>query len=370
MPIVNYISENEAFTMYASYEKLSSSERLVWAALFHIMNRRADGANWPGGFVRIPNDWLLVLLPFGFDTMSRARNKLAQRGLISFVHGSRNSAVPMYQMHYLTLQGGKGPKAGDRAAGSPVPAAVADCQEDYPETADNSGDSPGVSPVHKPEGSSAGSAAASFPDNPGDIYVKPNVTRIPLHDSTDEEGVDQRTRACDASSLFDDTQEAGDPFLFPAERGPEDALAIRVAEEIRLMFGYRATTEESWRIAMLATMYHLEPDLVDESIRLAAMNHAHSLYAYLLAVYQEWHLNDVRTLNEYGRYCFAKDMRMGRLDGRAYPEYKQILEQELEERRKKHRAQDAIRKGDAWPEPPGTDGESMPLSSGSDGPGV
>ena len=117
MPIVNYISENEAFTMYASYEKLSSSERLVWAALFHIMNRRADGANWPGGFVRIPNDWLLVLLPFGFDTMSRARNKLAQRGLISFVHGSRNSAVPMYQMHYLTLQGGKGPKAGDRPAG-------------------------------------------------------------------------------------------------------------------------------------------------------------------------------------------------------------------------------------------------------------
>lgn len=63
MPIVNYVREHMRFIEYASDEGLSSGERLVWYALMHIINGRAQGSIWPEGFIRIANDRLLALCP-------------------------------------------------------------------------------------------------------------------------------------------------------------------------------------------------------------------------------------------------------------------------------------------------------------------
>ena len=51
MPIVNYVREHRRFIDYASDEQLTSGERLLWYALMEIMNQRAQGRDWPEGFI-------------------------------------------------------------------------------------------------------------------------------------------------------------------------------------------------------------------------------------------------------------------------------------------------------------------------------
>ena len=84
MPIVNYVREHMRFIEYARDEKLTASERLLWYALMHIMNQRAQGKVWPDDFVRISNSELLSYCPMKFDTLANARNSLKQRGLLEF----------------------------------------------------------------------------------------------------------------------------------------------------------------------------------------------------------------------------------------------------------------------------------------------
>ena len=102
MPIVNYVREHIRFIEYASDEHVTGSERLVWYALMHIMNQRAQGNVWPDEFIRVSNERLLSLCPMKFDTMAAARNKLKQRGLIEFQEGARNKKSPSYRMIYFS----------------------------------------------------------------------------------------------------------------------------------------------------------------------------------------------------------------------------------------------------------------------------
>lgn len=101
MCYVNYVRESTAFMRYACDQGLTANERLLWYALFDVMNARAKGSDWPEGLVPIPNKRLLSLVPFGEDSMITARNKLKQRGLIDYQPGRKNAAPPMYQMIYF-----------------------------------------------------------------------------------------------------------------------------------------------------------------------------------------------------------------------------------------------------------------------------
>lgn len=101
MPIVNYVREHTRFIEYASDEGLSSGERLVWYALMHIINQRAQGALWPEGFIRIANDRLLAYCPMQLNAVAEARNRLKQRGLIDFIPGSRNKRAPAYKINFF-----------------------------------------------------------------------------------------------------------------------------------------------------------------------------------------------------------------------------------------------------------------------------
>lgn len=123
MPIVNYVNESKAFMEYAADNGLSGNEMLVWLALFHVMNQRANGVNFPDGFIRVKNDRLLTYAPMGYDALSRARNGLIQKGLISYVSGRRNQVQPMYEMHYLTANNSfvrdDGDNSGDNSESYP-----------------------------------------------------------------------------------------------------------------------------------------------------------------------------------------------------------------------------------------------------------
>lgn len=127
MPIVNYVREHIRFMEYATDEHIPASERLLWYALMHIMNQRAQGNIWPDEFIRISNDRLLSYCPMKFDTMASARNGLKQRGLIEFTRGEKNKLSPAYRMIYFypqyippeTMQDGEGyPKKTDNIGGN------------------------------------------------------------------------------------------------------------------------------------------------------------------------------------------------------------------------------------------------------------
>ena len=104
MCYVNYVRENIAFMEYASDERLSASEQLLWHALIHLMNQRANGSDWPEGFVSIPNARILFYAPFGEDTLTSARNRLKQRGLIDYIPGKKNKQAPQYKMVYFSAE--------------------------------------------------------------------------------------------------------------------------------------------------------------------------------------------------------------------------------------------------------------------------
>lgn len=95
---VNYVREYERFIEYAADERLTANEQLLWYALMHIFNQRAEGNEWPDGFIRVNNDRLFTYLPIKWDALARARNGLKQRGLIDFRSGSRNKSVPEYRI--------------------------------------------------------------------------------------------------------------------------------------------------------------------------------------------------------------------------------------------------------------------------------
>ena len=98
---VNFVREHERFIEYASDEQLTANERLLWYALMHIFNQRAEGNDWPDGFIRINNERLLTYVPVSWDAMAKARNKLKQRGLIDFRNGNRNKVPPEYKMNWF-----------------------------------------------------------------------------------------------------------------------------------------------------------------------------------------------------------------------------------------------------------------------------
>ncbi len=104
MCYVNYVRESTSFMRFACDQGLTANERLLWYALFDVMNARAKGSDWPEGLIPITNKQLLSLVPFGEDSMAAARNRLKQRGLIDFKPGKKNAAPPMYQMIYFAAE--------------------------------------------------------------------------------------------------------------------------------------------------------------------------------------------------------------------------------------------------------------------------
>lgn len=337
MPCVNYVKEHITFIEYASDNGLSSNERLLWYALIHEMNRRAIGTNWPDGYIRIANKRLLSLLPIGFDAMAKARNSLAQRGLLSFQHGRKNAELPMYQMHYLTVA--DNPQVSDESVDNPGEACSKPCYSaSYPTKTDKVAGNMQCKTVGKTQGNVKGKATDIYNKHkPDGTERNPNVF-IDDDEDVEEEAARGRARiAQEDRELEDEDGEYIDRV---------NANTKAAAEGIQAYFGREATPIETQRFGMLAATMKFSPAMVKLALKCAALAAAKNPFAYCSRIFSTWQYEHVTTPEEYGEYAYIEDRISGRYDGCAYTSEWERKEQMREERRKKHEAGRSGNNGD------------------------
>lgn len=325
MPYVNYIREHVAFIEYASDNGLSGNERLLWYALMHIMNQRAQGANYPDGFIRIANKRLLSYAPMQFDAMAKARNALQQRGLIEFAHGKRNAEMPMYKMNYFSCP-------ADNPQDTPVPVDnSALSSTGYPLKTDNIMGNIGGNMQGKAQGNTPGSVSGNMGDIYNKLNVSPNPDRNP-YGFEDENDPDHavlcaRARMHEEYGAFDDV----DMFRVQHE------ASVAADKVFRATFNRQPTKTFVDRIGILAANFGMSPAMVEIAIREAAVKNASDVFAYVVALFRDWRYQEVTTPDEYGEYSYMRDDSNGKVTGIAHTDYT-TMENARKERKRKHEA--------------------------------
>lgn len=123
MAQINFVEQMLAFHRYSISNNIRSNERLLWYELFFLFNDLAHGNEWPDGMVSISNKQLLGSLPYGEDSLLRARKNLAKQGLIQFKPGRKNKLCPHYQLVYFPSRKASYPQPVDKVpiwAGNPL----------------------------------------------------------------------------------------------------------------------------------------------------------------------------------------------------------------------------------------------------------
>ena len=278
MPIVNYVREHIRFMEYATDEHLTASERLLWYALMHIMNQRAQGKVWPDEFVRISNDRLLSYCPMKYDTIASARNGLKQRGLIEFTPGEKNKKSPAYRMIYFSPE-----------YAAPDTESDADIPRSIPKISDNTGYNMG--------GNIGGNMGYNMGGKPGGNTGDFNINY------TDQRMVNPIQRDWE-----EDDQE-------------QEEMCARMRAEAerawRASFGKEATPAMLQALARCAVAAGFEPGVLTEAIRTAAVKGANSPMDYVLSVLADWQKQRVRSVADAQEYAFIFDAMAGKTPGGA-----------------------------------------------------
>ena len=326
MPFVNYVKEHNAFIEYAADNGLRPNEILVWESLFHIMNQRANGNYWPDGFIRVKNDRLLTYAPIGFDSLSRARNALAQRGLISYKPGKKNADIPMYELHYLTAVSNPQPQ-GD-IVDNPVDNSL--YTGFYPQFADNMGYNMGGNIRDNIRGNMGGNIGYQYIN----LNNKPKETETYIDDDEDDGDGFTRGRAR-AYERLHVVENENDEYA-----AADKALAAVAAQAIKQDFGRDATPAETRSLAVCARLCGFGSDMLSKAIGTAARMGARVPGSYVRKILSEWRDEDVLTPEEADEYQVMKDALDGRNEfgsGDTYEDVKRMSEAR-KERRERHEA--------------------------------
>lgn len=292
MAYVNYVRENIAFIEYASDEGVTANERLLWYALFHIMNKRAVGSDWPDELVSISNSRLLSLVPFGEDSLVKARNRLAQRGLIRYEAGKKNTASPKYAINYFC---------------SELSTNHAQSVGAYPT---KSGNTRGNMP-----GNMGGNMPGNVPGNVGGLYINYNPNGIHNPDVP--------------QTAFED-DDATAAANGRAREWEEWANALTKAAFLSA-FGREATPVEL--NALVATMRVVpeQASIMPCALRAAARNGARNPIPYARAVYSDYAYYRLQTDDEVEEFEIMQTVRNGTGYERSMYE---DLHEKLEKRRR------------------------------------
>lgn len=296
MAIVNYVREHVRFIEYAADEKISASERLLWYALMHIANQRAQGNVWPDEFIRVNNDRLLTLCPMKLDTLAKARNGLKQRGLIDFLPGEKNRKSPAYKVNYFYPQPMESASLRD---GEQIKMDLD--PPGYPKKSDYMGVYPGDY--------MGGNTGGYMGDNPGDYSINLNIKGIPKQES----GVDDDDDA--------------------ASRARERAVSAAILDG----FGRKGTPEEIRQISAAAGRMGFDAEIAAETVRIAAGEGARSVCAYVLYLFNEWRYQDIRTAEELTEYRVMSDAARGK--NTLFSASEEEIEEARERRIREHREQ-------------------------------
>jgi len=274
MPIVNYVREHERFIEYASDEQLSANEMLLWYALMHVFNQRAEGHEWPDGFIRIRNDRLLTYCPMRWDAMARARNRLKQRGRIDYRNGNRNSEAPSYRIIYFY-------------------------PDVYPLKTDNMRDN-----IRDNIGGNIGdNIRDNIRDNIGDMYI--NINKNQTYTQTESADVDHDDDD-DVSRAREDAEASPDPI--PDRLARENAVCVSFLENI----GREPMPAEVGRLVCGSWAQNMGPDMIALAIRTAGQNGAANPAAYALSVMSEWRSADVLQPHQVTEHKIEYDQISGR----------------------------------------------------------
>ena len=267
---VNYVREINAFHRYANVNFLGSSERLLWFGLMDYINLHyASGSEWPGDFISIPNKGILSHVPFGEDTLTEARSRLKQRGLIEYLPGKKNKEAPKYRIHYFSMELSTGYQQN---VGS-----------DYTEKTGNMpGNMPGNIPGNMP-GNIPGNVPGSHP------YINLNVTpRNPKPNVTPD----------------DEEEEA-------EERAREEAVAV-IDSAFRESYGRSATIAEANILALRYCRSGMtEPEVLREAVREAAQHGAKNPAIYARRILSDWDGDYIRTVQDLNEWQVLKTMYHG-----------------------------------------------------------
>ena len=267
---VNYVREINAFHRYANVNFLGSSERLLWFGLMDYINLHyASGSEWPGDFISIPNKGILSHVPFGEDTLTEARSRLKQRGLIEYLPGKKNKEAPKYRIHYFSMELSTGYQQN--------------VGTDYTEKTGNvPGNMPGNIPGNIP-GNVPGNVPGSHP------YINLNVTpHNPKPNVTPD----------------DEEEEA-------EERAREEAVAV-IDSAFRESYGRSATIAEANILALRYCRSGMtEPEVLREAVREAAQHGAKNPAIYARRILSDWDGDYIRTVQDLNEWQVLKTMYHG-----------------------------------------------------------
>lgn len=300
MPIFNYVREHRRFIRYASDNKLTSSERLLWYALVEIINEEAESNVWPDEFIRISNGRLLTLCdPMGIDTMVRARNGLKQRGLIEFRPGNKNKENPAYRVKLFYPDG-------------------------YTQNAYNMMCNVQGNTVGNIRGNTWGNA----PANVGNIYINQNREYTETETQRDSDDDDEDAAVFRAREDGDD-----DPIPDRSER----EAAIRAAY-IR-NFGWMPNKGEVDALVLTGHIDGFPPVMVAKALEVAAVEGARKPVQYVRTILADWKEAHVMQPHQVDEYRLKQDIRANRHGmgwygtGDAAEDWRQDQEEREERRR-------------------------------------
>lgn len=268
MPIFNYVREHRRFIRYASDNKLTSSERLLWYALVEIINEEAESNVWPDEFIRISNNRVLMLCdPMGIDTMVRARNGLKQRGLIEFRPGNKNKENPAYRLKLFYGEG-------------------------YTQNAYNMGGNI----MGNVPGNMGGNAGGNMPASMGNIYINQNQNLGQTQTDTDEDEDEDAIRA----------RAEADPISDRRER--EDAIRAAYREH----FGWPPNKAEVDALVSAGFIGGFPPEMVALALEVAATEGARKPVQYTREILSEWKTAHVMQPHQIDEYRAREDILYGR----------------------------------------------------------
>lgn len=108
MSEINFVAEFRAIMDTCRKESIPARARLLWIALFYLVNDRAQeneqtGAwEWPDDFFAVNNAELVTHCPLEKRAMLEARNRLKQMGFIDFKAGDNATKPAKYRLRYLS----------------------------------------------------------------------------------------------------------------------------------------------------------------------------------------------------------------------------------------------------------------------------
>ena len=274
MPIVNYVREIERFIEYAADKQLTANERCLWYGLMHIFNMRANGNEWPGGFIPITNDRVFTYCPGGFDTLARTRNRLKQLGLIDFHAGNRNKAAPEYKMNYQ-------------------------CLDFYPENTDKTGYCPQNTDNMRDNirDNVQDNTGGNVQGNMGYLYPNKNTKGYgkPVSDDEEEEEEDSRAGARE-----------GDVVADRKEREAE------IAGAYQRFLGRNPYPAELDSLVWYGHSMCFPAIMVAKAVEIAAREGARKPVAYVGKILEDWKDSHVMQPHQVDGYQLEEDIRRGK----------------------------------------------------------